>query len=422
MKNWKRLIACVSVLAMSFGLFAGCGSGQAEKREDKKTETKTVDINDMTFEQMKETAKGTTVNFYGWGGSQATNDWIDKYLAPIVKEDYDITLNRVGMNIEDILTLMQQEKTAGKKDGSVDLVWINGENFYTAKQGGLLYGPFTDRLPNFEKYVDVNSEEITQDFGYKTDGFEAPYSKAQFVMVYDSTKIPNPPKSAKELLEWCKANPGKFTYPAPPDFTGSAFVRNIISDLVGYKQFMNTKDETQIRKDVKPAMDYFNELKPLLWNEGKTYPPDNPTLINMFQDGEVEMCMSYDPNFASLEIEQGRLPKTTKTFLFDKGTVGNTSFVAIGQNSANKAGAMLVANAILSVKAQATKYDPKIWGALSVLDMNKLSPEEKQEFEKIKVGTATLPLDELLSHRIPEMPADVVPVIEKIWTEEVLSK
>jgi ABC-type uncharacterized transport system YnjBCD substrate-binding protein len=41
------------------------------------------------------------------------------------------------------------EKEAGRDaDGSVDLVWVNGENFRTMRQGDLLYGSWAQFLPN----------------------------------------------------------------------------------------------------------------------------------------------------------------------------------------------------------------------------------------------------------------------------------
>lgn len=172
------------------------------------------------------TEKGDdVVNFYSWGGSMLTNRWIDGTLSDIAQEKYGIKVNRVGMDIDDILNLLIAEKAAGKQDGSVDLVWINGENFYTAMQADLLYGPITDKVPNFKNYVDETSPDVLYDFGQKINGYEVPYGKAQFVFVYDSSKISKAPRNHRELLAWCKKNPGRFTYAALPDFTASAFVR-----------------------------------------------------------------------------------------------------------------------------------------------------------------------------------------------------
>lgn len=420
-KRW--LLALLFVLALCL---VSCQKEQAGEKE--KTSAADVqseerkEANQMTYDELKKAADGATVHFYGWGGSQLTNDWIEKTLAPMVKKEYNITLKRVGMNIDEILNLMLQEKKADKKDGSVDLVWINGENFYTASQNSLLYGPFTYNLPNFKKYIDENSPDVKQDFGKDTEGMEMPFGKAQFVMVYDSEKISQAPTNLDALKAWIKEHPGKFTYAALPDFTASAFVRNVISNLVGYEPFMTMKpDKETVKKAIQPAIDYLNEIKPYLWKEGKSYPSDTTQLDNMFADGEVWMTISYNPNSASANIEQGKFPKTTKTFVFDKGTIGNTHFVAIADNSTQKAAAMLVANAIVSVPAQVSKYDPKVWGDLPVLDNAKLSDEEKKEFDNVPIGMATLPQDELMKKRIPEMPANIVPVIEQIWTEEVLN-
>lgn len=405
----KKLWLLILSVVLIFNL-AGCS-------------TKTVNngnILDQDFEELLEAAKGTTVTFYGWGGSQQTNSWIDGYLSENVKKDYDITVKRVGMNIDEILNSLLNEKQLNVEKGNIDVVWINGENFFTAKENNLLFGPFTDKLPNFNKYVDKDSPDVKYDFGYPVEGYEAPYGKAQMVMVYDSEKVDKTPVDHKELLEWAKKNPGKFTYPALPDFTGSAFVRNIICDIVGYEQFMDMDaDEEAVRKAIEPAIEYLKELKPYLWNEGKTYPGDAPLLDNMYADGEVWMTMTYNPNSASGKIATGEYKESTRTFIFDKGTIGNTHFLAIPFNAPNKAGAMALINYILNVESQATKYEPETWGDLPVLDNDKLSQGEKDRFASIPLGMATLPQDVLLEHRIPEMPADLVPIIEKIWMEMI---
>ena len=48
-----------------------------------------------------------------------------------------------------------------------------------------------------------------------------------------------------------------------------------------------------------------------------------------------------------------------------------------------------------------------------------LSDEEKALFDAVDIGEGTIAQDELLSKRLPEMPAKLVPIIEEIWLEEV---
>lgn len=379
-----------------------------------------VNIDEMDFNEIVANAKGTTVNFYGWGGSETTNSWIDGFLADTMKEKYDITVNRVGMNIDEILNALLNEKQLNVEEGNIDVVWINGENFFTAKENGLLYGPFADKVENFNKYIDAESPDVKYDFGAETQGYEVPYGKAQFVMVYDSSKITDLPAGHEELLIWAKQNPGKFTYPAPPDFTGSAFVRNIICDIVGYEQFLTMEpDYETVKSAIEPAIKYLKELKPYLWNKGNTYPAQLPLLDNMYADGEVLMTMDYNPNSASTRIVTGEFPESTRTFVFEKGTVGNTHFVAIPFNAPNRAGAIALINEIISVEAQAAKYDPAGWGDLPVLENKRLNDKEKAILDAVELGKATLPQDELFKNRIPEMPANLVPIIEQIWMETI---
>lgn len=409
----KRTILIFVILICMIGAVA-CESNEVSTN---------YNLSDKDWDTILEEARGTTVNFYGYGGEQKTNSWIDTFVAEELKEKYDITLNRVGMNIDEILNKLLNEKHLDIQKGSIDVVWINGENFYTAKENELLFGPFTDKLPNFNKYIDKDSVEVKYDFGYSVEGLEAPFGKAQLVMIYNSEEVDKVPTSHQELLKFVKDNPGKFTYSAPPDFTGSAFVRNIAYDILGYEQFMDMEaDEETIRVAIQPVIDYLNELKPYLWREGKTYPAENSLLDNMYADNEVVMTMSYHPNSALGKIETGEFPEATRTFIFDKGSIGNTHFLAVPYNAPNKSGALAVIDFILSVEAQASKYVPKAWGDLPVFDNSKLNNEEKKIFENIQLGEASISQEVLLNHRLPEMPADLIAIIEKIWMESIPEK
>lgn len=431
----KRLLALFMAAAMTCSL-AACGfagtdqkqtgtEAQETAQEDtagaENTEASAKEVSEMSFEEMKEAAKGTTVTFYGWGGDESLNEWLDNVFAPAMKEKYDITMERVPMDIDQILSQLSGEIQAGEKDGSIDMIWINGENFQSAKENNMLFGPFIDKLPNFEAYVDAENEDNTLDFAYPIEGYEAPYGKAQVVFIADSAVTPETPKNAEELLEFVKANPGKVTYPALPDFTGSVFVRNIIYEICGYEQFLTMEaDKETVKAAIEPALEYLRELNPYLWNEGKTFPESSTTLDNMFIDKEVVLNVTYDAYATALKIEDGTYTDTTMTFQFDKGTIGNTNFMAIAANSGNKAGAMVAINEMLSPEMQASRYQEL--KVIPVLDNSKLSDEQKAAFDSVDLGKGTIPQDELLSKRLPEMPAELVLVIEEIWLEEVVGK
>lgn len=406
----KKLLYLAWTAILSLGLIlSGCSTNEKTFNEN------------ADFGALAAQAKGTTVTFYGWGGDELLNKWLDTVLAPALKQKYDLTLKRVPMDIDQILSKLSGEKQAGKKSGSVDLIWINGENFYSAKESGFLYGPFTQKLPNYKKYIDESSEEIRKDFGYPVEGYEAPYGKAQMVLINDSAITPETPKNTAELLEYAKKYKGKVTYPALPDFTGSAFVRNIICDIVDYEQFatMNPDKET-VKKAILPAIEYLRELNPYLWQEGKTFPATSAQVQNMFADGELVMNMSYSPYSVASLIDNDTYRETARSFLFDKGTIGNTNYLAIAQNSPNKAGSLVVVNEILSAEIQASRFSEL--KTLPVIAYNKLSDNEKKLFVSVDIGKGSIPQDQLLAKRIPEMPAKLIPIIEEIWLEEVVGK
>ena len=408
----RKLLALLLAFTLLFS-FNGCGQEQSG--------TQKLDLSSAEWDEIVEAARGTTVTFYGWGGDENRNNWLNTTVADYVKEHYDIALEVVGMDINDILSKLSGEKQAGSETGSIDMIWINGENFYSAKDNGLLYGPFTEQLPNMEAYIDLEDPETLNDFCMPIEGYEAPYAKAQMVFFNDSAVTPEAPASAEELLEFCKKYPGKVTYPALPDFTGSAFVRNIIYELCGWEQFQDMEaDYDTVKAAIEPALDYLRELNPYLWNEGKTFPESSTTVDAMFADGELVMDMSYGPFSVATGIAEGTYTDTTRTFVFDNGTIGNTNYMAIAFNSPNKAGAMVVINAILSAELQLTQYEQL--RELPVVSADKLSAEEQAAFDAVDLGEGVLSQTELLEHRLPEMPASLVPVIEEIWLNEVVGK
>ena len=405
----RNLLALLLCVLMTLSLCA-CGSASAE-----------IDLSTASWEDIVAAAKGTTVTFYGWGGDENRNNWLNTTVADYVKSEYDVTLEVVGMNIDDILAKLSGEKQAGSDKGSIDMIWINGENFYSAKDNGMLYGPFTQKLPNMEAYIDLDDPETLNDFCMPIDGYEAPYAKAQMVLYNDSAVTTEAPASAEELLEYCKQYPGKVTYPALPDFTGSAFVRNLIYEICGWEQFQTMEaDYDTVKAAVEPAMEYLRQLNPYLWNQGKTFPESSTTVDAMFADGELVMAMSYGPFGVANGIAQGLYTETTRTFVFDKGTIGNTNYMGIAFNSPNKAGALVVINAIISGQIQLTQYAQL--RELPVVDQTKLSAQEKAAFDAVDLGKGVLSQADLLTHRLPEMPASLVPIIEEIWLNEVVGK
>lgn len=377
---------------------------------------------ERSFSELEKAAEGSTVNFFMYGGDEAINAYVDDYVAPQVKEKYDITLKRTPLtDTADAVNKLLNEKSAGKEEGTTDLVWLNGENFATGADANLWFGPWAEELPN-AKYVDWESPSISRDFGYPVEGREAPWGKAQFVMIHDSAKVKDPPKTMDELLAWAKENPGRFTYPAPPDFTGNAFIEQAFYGVTGeVEPYQKPFDEEVFDEQTPEFYDFMNELEPNLWRGGDTYPESSAKLEELYQNGEIYLSMSYNPQLAQRQIEKGLYPESTRTYLLDGGTLNNTHYVAIPYNSPNKAGAQVVANFLESPEAQLKKQDPSGWGDLTALQIDRLPKETQREFDALS-GDATLSTDKLQENRVPEARTEWLLALEDGWQEKVLKK
>ncbi|MFX4220958.1 MAG: ABC transporter substrate-binding protein [Thalassobaculum sp.] len=371
-------------------------------------------------------AAGQTVHFNAWGGDDRVNAYID-WVGDRVDALYGIDLVHVKLSdTADAVSRVLAEKAAGREvDGSIDLIWINGENFAAMKANGLLHGPWVDRAPHFA-LVDVDGKPTTVvDFSVPTDGLEAPWGMAQFTLIYDTAYVQEPPRDAAALLDWVRANPGRFTYPQPPDFLGTTFLKQILAMRIAEPDRLAdpldaTGDGAAARSVTAPLWAYLDTLHPHLWRDGRAFPPDEAALRRLLADGEVSFALAFNPARASAAIEAGELPDTVRTFVFDGGTIGNTHFVAVPFNAAGREAAMVVADFLMSPEAQLRKQDPRVWGDFTVLDVAALPDRDRAAFAALPLGIATLSPEEL-GPVLPEPHPSWVGWLEAEWERRYAS-
>ncbi len=365
-------------------------------------------------------AKGQTVYFNAWGGSQNINDYI-AWAGRELESRYGVKVEHVKLDdTANAVATVIAEKTAGKdENGRIDLIWINGENFASMKQKNLLFSPaWADKLPNW-KYVDVeNKPTITVDFTIPTEGLESPWGGAKMVFFHDTARQKKGPlpNSIADLVSWAEANPGRISYPAPPDFIGSSFLKQALSELITEpEKLLQPVKKDEFATLAKPLFDTLDKLHPNMWRSGRAYPKNYPAMTQLLSDGELDITFAFNPSDASSAIAQNKLPDTVRSFTFSGGTLGNTHFVAIPYNATAKAGALVLANFLLSPEAQARKQDPNVWGDPTILNINKLSDEDKARFEALDLGIATLKPEEL-GPMLPEPHPSWMVEIEQEWT------
>ena len=364
-------------------------------------------------------AKGQTVYFHAWGGGDRINDYI-AWAGKEVESRYGVKVEHVKVSdTANVVSQIVAEKAAGKESGgSVDLVWINGENFASLKEKKLLLPmSWAPDLPSY-KFADVKGKPtLTTDFTIPTDGLESPWGMAQLSFYYDSAVTKALPKSAAELLDWAKSNPGRFAYPKPPDFIGSTFLKQLAIELAPDAGVLSKEATDESYKPVADKLfSYLDALHPHLWRQAKAFPENVSSLKNLLADSEIEIAFTFNPGAASSAIANNELPDTVRSFVFDSGTIGNSHFVSIPFNANAREGALVLADFLLSPEAQARKQDPNIWGDPTVLDVASLSADDKARFDALELGVATLKPEEF-GAALPEPHASWLARIETDWAK-----
>lgn len=409
----------LSLLILFSFLFSAC-SGVVQSRST------TFDLND--WDSVVNAAKGQTVNWYIWGGSESINRFVDDFYGKALKERYDITLNHVPVaDTVDAVNQVLSEKEAGKDPGAVDLIWINGENFFTLKQANLLYPDWARKLPN-SALVNWENPAVNLDFGNPVDNLESPWSSAQFQLIYDSARMQpeDLPRSYTELKEWVVQNPGRFTYiaPGPGGFQGTRFVKGALYEISGGAEPWSAFDQATWDQWSPQLWGYFNEIKPYLWRQGETYPKDENELHSLFANNEVDFSITQAIVGAGALIEQGLVPETARAFVFDQYMIGDFNYVAIPANAPNKAAALVLANLLLDPELQAAQILPENGFGLGFgIDVNRVTdPEDKALLEAAaqKLGQAATPAEDLASSLVGDTAPQYQSLVEEGWRQYVL--
>ncbi len=386
-----------------------------------------------SWDDVLKQAKGQSINWYLWGGSDSINGFVDDFYGAALKKKYGITLNRVPLaDTADAVNQVISEKEANvaKGGGKIDMIWINGENFFTLQQAKLLYGPWAEAIPN-QVLVDWNNPAVYLDFGRKVNGFESPWSSAQFHFMYDTnrTKTANLLRSYAELGDWIEKNPGRFSYvaPGPGAFIGTRFVKQLFFELSGgQKQWVGKFDQALYDKWAPKVWETLNGWEPHLWRQGQTYPKAQSEALNLFANGEIDFAFTQSPSGATVGIKSGILPPTAKGFAFHKYMIADFNYVAIPYNAPNLAAALVTANEILDPILQAQQVQPANgfccgWG----INPSKVKGKEGMAaIEKAKKNFGNAAEDPVILAKalVSDIAAEYQTLMEKGWKQNVLVK
>ena len=413
MRLTRRVAAATAGVVCALTL-AGCGGGSGAAAPPA--------VDASHWSSVLAQAKGQTVHWYLYGGDDVLNRFVTDEVKPRLAK-LGVTLDPVpvtdtGDAVNKVLGEAQAGRTSG---GSVDAIWINGENFATGVQADLWSCGWARDLPNAE-YVDFDAAGVTTDFGVPVKGCESVWQQANSALVYDSDALARSDvASVDSLLAWAKAHPGRFTYPAPPDFTGSMAVRSLLyGDLGGPDRLAGAFDQGAYQAATKGFYPLLNAIEPTLWRSGKTYPSSQDAVEKLYADGEISAFFSYGPGSVAAKVAKGTYPTSTREAVLAGGNISNDSFISIPRNAAHRAGALVLANLLQEPTVQLALYQAE--GAYPGIDVARTSKTFQQRFAAVRQSPSVLSLERLTADAQPELAAEYLNRIEKDWRTKVLQQ
>lgn len=406
----NRTAALAAALAAAL---TGCAAGSAAPAPD---------LDPADWAGVLNAARGRTLDWYLYRGDDAINAVVDGYVTGRLAEN-GITLNVVPVaDTADAVDKALAERQAGRTaDGTVDAIWVNGENFATGKQAGLWYCGYPAALPN-ARYVDLTDPALATDFGVPVEGCEAAWQRANSALVYDSAQLgESDVASLVTLTDWARSHPGRFTYPAPPDSTGSMVVRTFLHGTAGDPSVLAGPFDEQLYAQVADRLwPRLNALERSLWRGGASYPTSQDAVEQLYATGEIAAFFTYRPGTVGNRVADGTYPPTTRTAVPSIGNISNVSSVAIPANSPDVSAALVLANLLQAPETQLRFYADA--GVYAVIELDRTDPGMRQQFAAVPRSPAVLPVEELTARALPELDVRYVTAVEDGWTAQVLQR
>ena len=395
---------CTLIVAAVIAWSAGCTGrdvGNAARDGAPAGQRDVAALASLPWDSVRARARGTEVVWRMWRGDPSVNAYVDRWAAPRLRERYGVTLRAVDGQGPELVNQLVTEREAGRGAGTASLVWINGETFANLRTERLLAGPWAGRLPN-AAYVDSASPIVARDFEQDPAGYESPWGRVQFALIYDSARTPRPPRDFGELAAWIRAHPGRFTH--DQGFAGMTFLKMLLyARAGGAERFAGGFDSTRYAGGRAAVFAWVDSLRPFFWRAGATYPPDVAAMHRLFANAEIDFSMSNNQNEVITKARQDILPATARPLLLRDGTIANTHYLGIPANAPNAAGAMVVADFLLSPEAQFEKQKPDVWADGTVLAPARLPNQWRARFAALGADARALRADSLARYARPEV-------------------
>ncbi len=329
--NMKRLGAALLSGAMLATMLTGCGDGGskggAEGGKSKLTLWATGSDNVRAIFE-------TLTNDFN-----TNSEYSDQY-------QIELQFMLSGTGAQTLADSLAAAAKAGQKDTDYDIVDLNGDDL--SKVVSLLG---EDAFVKLDKSKIPNAASVEAVSAVAPDHCQ-PYRGTTVILAYDSEKVPTPPKTMDELVEWMKANPGRFAYNTPgTGGAGDSFVRTSVYNFL--PEEASTSDDAKWEEQWDEGFAFLQSLHPYMYQSGGSivYPNKNQGTLDLLNQGEIDMC----PNWADMVLSQrasGAIKDTIKIAQIDPSLSGSLQSLVIPTFGSNQDGAYAFMDYMLSAQAQ----------------------------------------------------------------------
>jgi putative spermidine/putrescine transport system substrate-binding protein len=141
----------------------------------------------------------------------------------------------------------------------------------------------------------------------------------------------------------------------------------------------------------------------------------------LFLNGEIDFSCQFGLYGVAIGLRDGTYPEGAEQFIFPEGNmIKNKNYLVIPANAPNPAAALVMANYMASVEAQASKLE--VAGMPPGIDPWRLSEDDVAKLTAASPGFVGITQQELDANTAPDTNATLVDVIEAAWLEYIERK
>lgn len=364
----KRLGSIFLAAAMMTAALTGCGGGDSKTEGgDSKAEggKSTVTLWATGSDNVRAIFEKLTEDF------NTNSEYKDQYQV-------ELQFMLSGTGAQGLADMVAAAGKAGQTNTDYDIVDWSGDDLakIMSKIGEESFVKLDkSKIPNAAS-VEAKSA-VAQDYAQ-------PYRGTTVILAYDSEKVPNPPKTMDELVEWMKANPGRFAYNAPgTGGAGDSFARTSVYNFLP-EEAITSGDEKWVGEWDK-GFEFLKSIHPYMYKSGGSivYPNKNQGTLDLLNQGEIDMC----PNWADMVLSQraqGAIKDTIKITQIDPSLTGSLQTLTIPTFGSNEEGAYAFMNYMLSEQAQQIMVNDM--AAIPLIDTSKMDMTGYEDLQGLDVS------------------------------------